>query len=177
MSLNSKSKKKHTFCCPFKEFKSCAWTILREKWRNCFHLCAACYSIKFWLASRRYFVRKWSEVTLDNCNISCAWSVLPNTQKGDGFRGMLFVIFFLPGTPPPLIGALHVVVHKVRTFWVLLIVYFIMVVFFRQLDNFFSTSWKKNGTNIDKQMYVYSIINRIGWVIKRCQRILFCERS
>ncbi len=43
-----------------KNFKICALTILREKWRNCFWLCAACYSTQFWLANRRYLVRKWS---------------------------------------------------------------------------------------------------------------------
>ncbi len=36
------------------------WTILSEKLGNCFRLCAACYSTKFWLANRRYLVRKWS---------------------------------------------------------------------------------------------------------------------
>ncbi len=81
---------------------------------------------------------------------------------GRGLEGCCLSFFFYQGTPPPLIGALHVVVHEVRTFWVLLIVYFIMVVFFRQLDKNNFKQLEKNGTNIDKQMYVYSIINRIG---------------
>ncbi len=40
------SRKNHTFCCLlFKELQICALTILREKWRNCFCLCAACVTV------------------------------------------------------------------------------------------------------------------------------------